>query len=314
MSAAVDTSFAALGTTVRLLLDGDGAQEAAAAARRWIGAFDACASRFRADSELSRLNADPRERVPVSPLLAAAIGAGAWAAQRTGGLVDPVLVDALQAGGYAGRWDPARAMDLRTALDAAPARRPAAADPGGRWRAVHADGDAGVVTRPGGLHLDTGGTGKGLAADALLHVVGPRRAVIDLGGDIALSPGPADPRPFEVEVTDPFSRRTSHVLSITAGAVATSGIDARLWAGPDGPSHHLLDPSTGRPAWTGIVSVTALAPTVLEAEVLAKAALLSGPAGAAPWLAEHGGLVVHDDGEVRAVGPLAARAPAAVIA
>ena len=69
-----------------------------------------------------------------------------------------------------------------------------------------------------------------------------------------------------------------HTLHVEDGAVATSGIDMRLWRAPDGtPRHHLLDPSTGAPAWTGLISVTALAPTALEAEALAKAALLSGP-------------------------------------
>ena len=87
-----------------------------------------------------------------------------------------------------------------------------------------------------------------------------------------------------MQVAHPFTGATSHTLELTGGAVATSGIDARVWPGPHGPSHHLLDPSTGRPAWTGLVSVTALAPSVLEAEILAKAALLSGPEGAPAWL------------------------------
>ena len=88
-----------------------------------------------------------------------------------------------------------------------------------------------------------------------------------------------------------------------------------LWAGRqrwrrgDGtPAHHLLDPATGAPAWTGLVGATALSPTAVEAEVRAKAALLSGPHGARAWLARHGGLVVHDDGRVERFGPLAPRA------
>ena len=93
--------------------------------------------------------------------------------------------------------------------------------------------------------------------------------------------------------------RPSHRLDLTDGAVATSGIDIRLWRAEDGtPRHHLLDPATGEPAWTGLIGATALAPTALEAEALAKAALLSGPAGAGRWLRRHGGLTVRDDGDV----------------
>ena len=56
-----------------------------------------------------------------------------------------------------------------------------------------------------------------------------------------------------------------------------------------------VDPSTGRPAYTGIVQATALAPTAADAEVRAKAALLTGGDHAPLWLA-HGGVLVFDDG------------------
>jgi thiamine biosynthesis lipoprotein len=87
-----------------------------------------------------------------------------------------------------------------------------------------------------------------------------------------------------------------HVYEIEHGAVATSGIGRRAWLTPQGePAHHLLDPCTGLPAFTGVVQVTALAPTAWLGEVLAKTALLRGPAGAGPALA-YGGCVVFDDG------------------
>jgi thiamine biosynthesis lipoprotein len=77
--------------------------------------------------------------------------------------------------------------------------------------------------------------------------------------------------------------------------VATSGIGRRSWIGEDGrPAHHLLDPATGRPAFTGIVQATALAPSALEAEVLAKAAILRGP-GTPRDALPHGGVLVYDD-------------------
>jgi len=76
----------------------------------------------------------------------------------------------------------------------------------------------------------------------------------------------------------------------TAGGVATSGIHRRRWPRGD----HLLDAATGRPAYTGVVQATALAPTALEAEALATAALLSG--GDRRFL-PHGGHILHDDGD-----------------
>jgi thiamine biosynthesis lipoprotein len=122
-----------------------------------------------------------------------------------------------------------------------------------------------------------------------------------------------------VLVDDPFGGEPLHELQLAAGAVATSGIGRRAWLRGDGsPGHHLIDPGSGEPAFTGIVQVTALAPTALRAEVLAKTALLRGP-GEAERALPHGGAIVLDDGSLRlvdgvdpALGAIAAPAAAAV--
>jgi hypothetical protein len=77
-------------------------------------------------------------------------------------------------------------------------------------------------------------------------------------------------------------------------------LDARSGLRVDG----VLDPATGAPAWTGLIGATALAPTALEAETLAKTALLAGPAAARRVLAAHGGIAFHADGRAEAIGLL----------
>jgi thiamine biosynthesis lipoprotein len=214
------------------------------------------------------------------------------AAELTGGLVDPTLVSQLEANGY-DRTRRTPELPLAQALASAPKRRPAKAHKDERWRRITITD--GGVRRPPGVRFDTGGTGKGLAADLLANELSGRWA-IDCGGDLRVSGA------FDVEVRHPLTHDTIHTLHVKDGAVATSGIDTRLWNGVDGaPRHHLLDPSTGEPAWTGLISVTALAPTALEAEALAKAALLSGPRDAQKWLKKHGGLLITDDGDVHFV-------------
>ena len=112
-------------------------------------------------------------------------------------------------------------------------------------------------------------------------------------------------RPYEVFVEHPITGERAHVLRLGSGAVATSGLNVRIWRDEAGRyAHHLLDPSTGEPAWTGLVGVTALGDTAVEAETLSKAALLSGPERGREVLAEWGGLLVHDNGWVEPVGPL----------
>ena len=301
-----DATFPCMGCEVRLLLEGPDAPARAATAQRWLRDFDARLSRFRTDSELTRLNADPRPAAPASGLLRAAVRSGLWAAEQTAGLVDPTLLDELEAAGYRSTRRDAEPASLRAALAVAPPRRPARAHPAARWRRWTVDDRAGCVRRPPGSRFDTGGIGKGLAADAVAQLVGelPRFA-IDCAGDVRIGGREAAWRPFQIDVHHPLGGEVVHRLRLGWGAVATSGLDVRLWRTSDGGyAHHLIDPATGGPAWTGLLSATALAASALEAETLAKAALLSGPSGARRILRVAGGVLVHDDGDVEPVGPV----------
>lgn len=308
-----DISFPAMGCGIRLLVGGpvsaSGADSAEVAdgARAMIEDFGARLSRFEAESELSALNSDPRETVPVSPLMAAMVGAALLAAERTGGLVDPTLVDSLEDVGYGRTRRGMKSAGLADALASAPARKPARPNPTGRWREVKVDSTAGTVSRPVGLRLDSGGVGKGLAADSVANLLGDRtRFCVNASGDLRIGGPDALEDPYYVNIEDPFGGPPMLVVRVGEGAVATSGIDSRLWEVGEGAyAHHLLDPSTGSPAWTGIVQATAFAATALEAETLSKQALLSGPSHAREILEGNGGVMVTDDHRIEAIGPVA---------
>ncbi len=228
------------------------------------------------------------------------VRAAVAAAQRSGGLVDATQITALERAGYRASLDGVPTLPLERALAAAgAARRPASADPRARWRSIGID-RAGAILRPADVGLDSGGIAKGLAADMLATTLrGYSTFAVDCAGDIRIGGSAGLER--RVQVDDPFGGAPLHEFGIRDGAVATSGIGRRAWLGPDGrPSHHLLDPATGQPAFTGVVQATALAPTAQLAEVLAKIALLSGPQGAAAEL-PHGGCIVFDDGSFELV-------------
>lgn len=301
----IDHSFRLMGTHMRLFVDSAAARHVAGAARALLEHYDARLSRFRPDSELCRLNADPRATVPASPLLRDAVRAALWAAESSGGLVDPTLLGNLEASGYERSWNPERRLDLRAALADPRQRKPAIARVDRRWRLIEVDDKAGTVKRPPGLRIDTGGTGKGHAADLAARLLAQQEAwVVDCGGDLRIGGTAGHVR--EVRIEDPFGGEDPlDTILVRDGAVATSGLRSRIWSGPDGaPRHHVLDPSTGEPAFTGLVAVTALAPTALEAETLAKAALLSGPAGARRILSRRGGILVAEDGSAQRIGRL----------
>jgi thiamine biosynthesis lipoprotein len=295
----------AMGGQARLwVADGDltGAQDL-------LAEVDARLTRFDPASDLCVLNADPRDAVAVHPIVGGFVAAAIDAGRRTGGLVDATLGREIVAAGYREPWT-GESLSLERALAEAPRRRPAGPLAAGGWPNLWVSARRDVVRRPAGVILDSGGIGKGLAADLLARHLRGRRFVVDVLGDLTLDAG--DGPAIEVAVEHPMRGEPAHVFRLRRGAIATSGIARRLWRGPDGaPAHHLLDPATGRPAWTGVVSATAVGRTAVEAESLAKAALLSGPHAGRRVLAGMGGVLIGEDGRIEIVPALAVVAASA---
>jgi thiamine biosynthesis lipoprotein len=273
---------------------------AARSAKRRLQEWHRQFSRFEPASELRRLNEDPRRTVRVVPLMARLAEAVHAAGAATGGLVDATLVSEIERAGY-NRHLESSSLPLREALERAPDRRPAAPSSERCWSRIEVDRERSVVGRPPGVLIDSGGLAKGLFADVLAAALREHDAfAVDCAGDLRL--GGARRIPRTVRVASPFDDSVLEEFEVAAGAVATSGIGRRSWLDSDGrPAHHLLDPASGRPAFTGIVQATAFAPTALEAEWRAKAALLAGPEAAPSWLPD-GGVLVRDDGSHSVVG------------
>ncbi len=299
--------FECFGGTCTVLVQGNGpagSPEIAAdrAQRRLLDWHDQF-SRFDAASELSQLNDDARACVPVSGMMARFVEAALHAAALTGGLVDPTLVSEVEAAGYTA--DLAPDAGAAAVVGTRPPAQPAAPSSAGRWRLIDVDRRRSTVNRSPGIRLDSGGIAKGLFGDVLASVLALHPSfAIEAAGDIRLGGTTRLVRP--VQVASP--RDPGHVLhtfEVVRGAVATSGISRRSWIDERGHlAHHLIDPATGRPAFTGVVQATALAPSGVEAEALAKAALLAGAGDALRWL-PHGGLVVYDNGTHDVVEPRA---------
>jgi thiamine biosynthesis lipoprotein len=296
-------AFECFAAPCAVLVIGDGATrsaaDAASEARDSLLEWHRRFSRFLDDSELSMLNRDPRREVPASAVMCRLAQAILDAGAGSGGLVDATMVDQLESAGYGGNL-PA-APTLEHTLKTAPARRPAGPGAAG-WQRIEVDHERGAIRRPPGLKLDSGGLAKGLFADVLAERLATHPGfAINCAGDLAIGGTAAIDRP--VKVASPFDGSTLHTFALQAYGVATSGIGRRSWLDRDGrPAHHLLDPASGRPAFTGVVQVTALAPSALSAEIRAKSALLSGPRRAPLWLPD-GGVIVLDDGSHRVLEP-----------
>jgi thiamine biosynthesis lipoprotein len=308
----LDRSIGTMGVTARLVLadrapgakPSERLEHAANAAEALLQDLHAKWTRFDDDSLLNQLSRAPRTTIPApDDHLRALIRAGAYAGRVSGGLVDITLGAGIARAGYQGHWDQSLSVPIDIALAAAPPRAAAQPDPHARWQALAADNHNKTINKPQGVHLDSGGIGKGLAADLVAQHLTGLRYIINIGGDIALGHGGGGAH--EVEVVHPLTRRPVHVFRLGTGGVATSGIHRRVWVDRFGdPAHHLLDPSTQRPAWTGLLAATAVGRTALEAEVLAKTAYLKGPNNARRTLAALGGVLVHEDGRAEVIPAL----------
>jgi thiamine biosynthesis lipoprotein len=305
------TRWSALGTTVVLRLSPPPSAGAAAGARIAAGAraaaaaeldaIDLACSRFRADSELSRLNARAGLPTPVGELLLEALQLALRAAALSDGDVDPTIGGALIAVGYDRDWDEL-AGRARRASGGSGARRPAHSaaivQPRLRfrragWSQVDVDEDRGTVTVPGGLQLDLGATAKAWAADraaAAAALATGCGSLVAIGGDIATA-GAGPGEGWQVRVTDDHRRGDpdlpGQTVTIAGGGLATSSTTVRRWATDAGEAHHLIDPRSGRPARGPWRTVTVAAGTCADANIASTAAIVRGRRARA-WLERQG--------------------------
>jgi thiamine biosynthesis lipoprotein len=247
-------SFHAMGTTIELHVEADDAEGAFDLAEAEFERLEQLMSRFRPNSELSRLN--QAGALEVSHDLVEVIELALAARNETEGRFDPTVHDAVVGAGYDRTFE-----DLPAERDGEPTAASCLGD---------VDVSGRRVTIEPGFRLDLGGIGKGFAAERIaeqLAPIGP--ALVSAGGDVAVRGLPADSA-WPVAVDDHLT------LGLERGGLATSGTTQRRWRLGGIEQHHLIDPRTGSPARTDLQRVTAIGRDCVEAEVLAKTLLLGG--------------------------------------
>lgn len=287
--------FPAIGTTaVVVVTDPAAAGTAERMLRADLDELDRVCSRFRADSEIRRLQFDAGSAVVVGPLLADVLDTALRAAAVTGGLVDPTVGRAMAAIGYD--------RDLAAMALDGPGVEP---EPAPGWWRITWDPRRRQVLVPRGVVLDVGATGKALATDlaaARLATSLGCGVLVSVGGDIAVA-GPPPAGGWRVHVDDDHTRPgpDGQQVLIGSGGLATSGTCRRRWIRGGAVMHHVLDPTTGRPA-RGWRTVSVAAATCTDANTASTAAMVLGTA-APNWLAARGlpARLVDDNGGIRAV-------------
>ena len=291
-----------MGTDVRVLAPRDRALRALQLVESVFTEWEESLSRFRPQSELSRVNACAGSPVAAGRILLDTAASALAAARATGGLFDPLLETQLRGIGYD--------RPFETITDSMPSPS-ASPRTGGRWREVVLDRTAGTVTVPSGSGLDLGGIAKGMAVDesiARLRDAGIGAGLVSAGGDLRVLGLPDEGR-WSILVGEDTD---GPVVPLLRGALATSGTARRRWQQGQEARHHLLDPRTGLPARSGLEQVTVAASTCRAAEVAATAAFVAGPRLGRRLLERHGvaGILVTDTGRAITVGRWPRQQPA----
>ena len=292
---------------VILVSDGRALEHARTLVTEQLAAIDVACSRFREDSELSRLNARAGRAVKVGPLLLEAVEVALRAAALTDGNVDPTLGVALELCGYdrdfvllapPGQAPPSTPRELAGVL--AHHRR--------GWQLVQVDREASTIRVPRGISLDLGATAKAWAADraaGAVHRATASGVLVSLGGDISTA-GAAPDSGWQVRVTEDHRsgpEAPGQTISLRSGGLATSSTTARRWQIAGHGMHHILDPATGAPVRGIWRTASVAAADCTDANIASTAALVRGHR-AQRWLLEMGlpARLVNCHGEISTVG------------
>ncbi|WP_460072892.1 FAD:protein FMN transferase [Streptomyces sp. YKOK-I1] len=265
--------FPALGTTATLLVTEPGALPAAEEVlRAELLAVDLTCSRFRPDSELTRVNLSAGVPTTVSAYFADALQVALRAARITDGAVDPTVGSAVIALGYDRTFASVRPDDVRPV----PVARPA---PG--WRSVRWDARTRQLCLPPHTRLDLGATAKARTADRAARQAAAATGcgvLVGLGGDLAMA-GPSPEGGWRIALADDHAQPVTEpgpAVAVTGGGLATSGIRVRTWRRGGRTLHHIVDPVTGEPAAPGWRTVTVAAATCVDANTASTAAVVLG--------------------------------------
>jgi thiamine biosynthesis lipoprotein len=290
--------FVAMGCDVAVFHDSD-APEAIALLQQvptWFEEWEQALSRFRPSSELSALNRFAGYWFQPSEVLWDVLVAALDGAARTAGRVTPTILPQLLAAGYDRSFELIAEDEAVDHPDVGPA-----SDHG----TIAMDPLRRTVRLPQGVALDLGGVAKGWAAERaaqrLAHLGG---VLVDAGGDIAARGRRHLDEPWPIAVTDPRAADGHEIdlptlVLLSAGGIATSGRDHRRWRRHGRTQHHIIDPSTGRPTDTDVLTATVIAADAVAAEIMAKHLVLLGCDDGLRWIdaqPDAAALIVTDDG------------------
>lgn len=245
-------------------------------------------SRFRPNSDLSRLNRQRHAHVsaPLQQVLLAALEVAQWSQ----GLVVPSLGQHIADIGYD--------QNFATVAPVTAAVVDAAIVPD--WRRIVVRGRD--VTIPPQMKLDLAGVAKGWIAEQLVALFTPPGGSLlaQIGGDVSVS-APSDTVPWCIAVDHPLQSTSCGKIALFEGTVATSSTYERRWQRAGQTIHHIIDPRSGMPAQSDVLTASVIATQAIYAEAAAKIIVVLGSAAGLAWVSRYAlpALIIDQSGNVR---------------
>ncbi|MDF2922301.1 MAG: rane-associated lipoprotein involved in thiamine biosynthesis [Paenibacillaceae bacterium] len=249
---------------------GEHAEEAVISVKAELKRLEHQLSRFVPGSEISRINqAAGKETVTISPETYEVLSGAIRFSQISQGLFD------ISIGPLVDLWD------YKHAIRAPEETRIQQVLPLVNFHDLIMDTKrqaAGLRTR--GQSIDLGGIGKGYAGDCCIRILqqyGIVSAFVSIGGNVSVLGNKPDHSPWRVGIRHPRRDCLMGMVEATHQAVVTSGDYERYFVDQTGKrQHHILNPTTGRPAESGLISVTVVADSALTADALSTAIFVAG--------------------------------------
>lgn len=292
MQQPVERSLFAMNTYMTFTAYGEDAQAALQEAEECIQQVEGLWSVTDEDSEIYQANHSGGQPVTVSEETAEIISFALEMAQRTGGALDPTIYPVLTAWGFTtdSKQVPSQ-QRIAQLLEQVGYDR------------VQLNGSE--LTVPDGMELDLGAVGKGYTADLVTEILrrhGVASALISLGGNIQAIGSRPDGSDWRLGIRAPWESGNLGVLTVSDAAVVTSGGYENYFDDEQGNIYwHILDPSTGYPADSGLQSVTIVGREGKMCDALSTALFVMGAQSAEQYWRENGGfemLLVTDSGEI----------------
>ena len=275
-----EVSLTAMDTAVTARFYGPDADAAAGLLEEELQALEALWSKTIPESDVSRLNrAGELSRAEMDGRTAALLDRALELSAESGGCFDPVLGRLVSLWGIGAGEERVPAQEE---LDRALAQSGA-----GR---LEADGDA--FRLRDGAQVDLGGIAKGAAADALgaaLDGMELTGYLLSLGGNVLAGGEKPDGTPWRIGISDPEGESAYlGYLELEEGAVVTSGDYERYFVRDGVRYHHILDPTAGAPARSGLRSVTVVSADATQADAMSTALFVMGAERGLAWCREQG--------------------------